>query len=134
MFNSPFSAWQATSVSIDARLAAGSESDISAATKILERVPKAMSHDPRACIDTLARARLAAYLHSESAASLLREAYDALAAAALVHEDQIHPYFYRLAESAKDVDDIVAQSALHAARLHERRVIEHAGPLWGRSA
>jgi len=133
LFNSPFSSWQGTSVAVDARIAAGSDSDIKAAQKLLERVPRAASRDPRACIDTLARARIAARCGSDSAPALLREAYDGLTVAAKVHEDQIHPYFYRLAESAKDVDDIVARKALQAARFHERRVIEHAGPLWGRA-
>ncbi len=131
LFNSPFSSWQGTSVAVDARIAAGSESDIRAARKLLERMPRASSRDPRSCIDTLARARVAARSGWDSAPALLREAFESLTVAAAVHEDQIHPYFYRLAESAKDVDDIVARKALQAARYHERRVIEHAGALWG---
>jgi DNA-binding SARP family transcriptional activator/tetratricopeptide (TPR) repeat protein len=133
LFNVPFSSWQAASVSVDARLAAGSESDVKAAQKIVERLPKAASQDPRACIDTLARARIAARSGWDSARALLREAYEQLTVAAAVHEDQIHPYFYRLAESAKDLDDIVARKALQAARYHEGRVMEQAGELWGQA-
>jgi DNA-binding SARP family transcriptional activator len=134
MLNTPFSVWQATSVSVDARLAAGSARDVNVAKVLLERLPQALSSDTRACLDILARARVSARLGDRNAPALLHMAFESLTAAAVGHPDQIHPYFYRLAESARGVDDFLSARALDIARTYEHRLIEQAGHLWGRSA
>ncbi len=133
-FNSPFCSWQALSVSVDARLATGSDRDVTAARLLLERVPVAASEDPRACLDVLARARVAARLRAAEAPELLRKAYESLITVSKVHADQVHPYFFRLAESARGIDDILAARAAACAHELEQRIIESAGAYWGRSA
>jgi hypothetical protein len=129
--NSALSSWQAASVTVDARLGAGSERDVAAAKLFLERVPPADSEDHRSCLDICARARVAAKLGSKRASELLQKAYTSLTVASSVHGDQIHPYFQRLAQSAQGIDDALAVRAADAARLHEQRVVEAAGALWG---
>jgi hypothetical protein len=130
--NSALSSWQALSVVVDARLASGSERDISAAQRFIERIPSGEdSNDHRRCLDIVARAHVAARLKSDRAAALLHDAFSSLKAASDGHPDQIHPHFYRLARSARSIDDLLALRALEAARYYEAAVIEAAGPLWG---
>lgn len=132
--NSGLCSWQALSVTVDARLGSGSERDIAAATSFLERVvPAGSSEDHRRCLDVLARARMAARLKLEQAPVLLREAFASLKTGGEGHPDQIHPHFYRLAQSAQGIDDLLALRATDAARFAERAVINAAGPLWGGS-
>ncbi len=129
--NSALGSWQALSVTVDARLGSGSERDIAAAKTFLERVPAAPSEDHRHCLDMLARARVAARIGSEQTPVLLHDAFASLKIGAAGHPDQIHPHFYRLAQSAQGIDDLLALRAIDTARAHERAVIEAAGPLWG---
>jgi hypothetical protein len=130
--NSALCSWQALSVTVDARLGSGSERDIAAATSFLERaVPAGNSQDHRRCLDVLARARIASRLKSEHAPVLLHEAFASLKTGAEGHPDQIHPHFYRLAQSAQGIDDLLALRAIDAAKSYERAVIDAAGALWG---
>jgi DNA-binding SARP family transcriptional activator/tetratricopeptide (TPR) repeat protein len=129
--NSALSSWQALSVTVDARLGSASPRDIAAARAFLERVPDVASVDHRKCLDVLARARVAARLRSEHAPHMLHEAFASLKNAGEGHPDQVHPHFFRLAESARGIDDLLALRATDEGRSREQAVIEAAGPLWG---
>jgi DNA-binding SARP family transcriptional activator/tetratricopeptide (TPR) repeat protein len=122
--------WQALSVAVNARLAAGTERDIAAARALVERMPPPEAGDPRAVLDQVARARLAARCAAPEAAHLLRAALTGLNELALIHADQVHPYYYLVAESARGIEDLVSARAAEAGRQHERRLIEAAGSLY----
>ncbi len=130
ILNSPMSSWQGLSVAVDARLASGTPRDISAARLLVDRLPPPQTRDRRAVLDPLARARVAAACAQPGAAGLLRSALDALTAGADYYPDQTHPYFFRLAESARGVEDIVSAQAAELGRQYERRLIEAAGALY----
>lgn len=129
--NSALSSWQAASVTVDARLGSGSDRDIAAAKIFLERVPPAVSQDHRSCLEISARARVAARMRMPDATGLLHKAFASLEDASRFHADQIHPYLFRLAQSARGIDDVLAAHVLAAARAHERHVAQAAGALWG---
>ena len=130
MLNSPMTSWQGLSVAVDARLASGSQRDLAAARSLVERIPPRHTADPRAALDPLARARVAARLGRPEAVQLIHEALSALIEVANYHADQMHPYFYRLADSAKGIDDLVSARANELAQRFERRLAEAAGELW----
>ncbi|MGB6984942.1 MAG: winged helix-turn-helix domain-containing protein [Candidatus Aquilonibacter sp.] len=132
MRNKP-NCWQALSVAVNARLAAGTERDIAAAQALLERMPPAEATDPRAVLDRVARARFAARCAAPEAADLLRTALTGLNELALIHADQVHPYYYLVAESARGVEDLVSARATEAGRHYERRLIAAAGVLYARN-
>ena len=117
-------------VAVDARLASGSQRDLAAARSLVERIPPRHTADPRAALDPLARARVAARLGRPEAVQLIHEALSALIEVANYHADQMHPYFYRLADSAKGIDDLVSARANELAQRFERRLAEAAGELW----
>jgi tetratricopeptide (TPR) repeat protein len=122
--------WQALSVAVNARLAAGTERDVASARSLVERTPVPDTPDLRAVLDHVARARLAARGAAPDASRLLGAALQGLNELSLLHADQVHPYYYLVAESARGVDDLLSARAAEAARKLERRLIEAAGPLW----
>lgn len=132
MLNSPMGSWQGLSVAVDARLASGSPRDLAAAKALVERIPPRHTQDPRSALDPLARARVAARLGRAEAPQLLRAALAALVEVAEYQPDQIHPYFFRLAESAKGIDDLIGARATELAQRYERRLAEAAADLWVR--
>jgi SARP family transcriptional regulator, regulator of embCAB operon len=133
MLNSPMSSWQGISVAVDARLAAGSPRDIAAARALVDRIPPLHTRDGRAVLEPLARARVAAVTGVPGAPMLIRDAFDALAAFAPNHPDQIHPYFFRLAESARGIEDFVSLRAAELGRHYEAGLIAAAGVLYARN-
>ncbi|MDE2483525.1 MAG: winged helix-turn-helix domain-containing protein [bacterium] len=126
--------WQAVSLAVNARLASGTERDIAAARAVLERMPAEETDDPRAVLDTAARARLAAACGDPDAPRMLHVAFEGLRELARVHADQVYPYYDLLAASARGIDDLLSARASESARGFERRLSEAAGPLWHGSA
>ncbi len=122
--------WQAVSLAVNARLASGSERDVAAARSILERMPAEPTDDPRAVVDETARARLAARCGEPEAARLLHTAFEGLRKVALIHADQVHPYYDLIAASARGLDDLLGARASDLARGYERRLIEASGSHW----
>lgn len=122
--------WQAVSLAVNARLAAGTERDVAAAQSVLERMPAEHTADPRAVVDATARARLAARCGDPGAVRLLHAAFEGLGQVARVHADQVHPYYDLIASSARGLDDLLSARATDLARAYERRLVEAAGPHW----
>lgn len=130
MRNSPMSGWQGVSVAVDARLAAGSPRDLGAARSVVERFPPVRTPDLRAVLDGVARARVAAACGMPDAPQRLRSAVEGLTRAAGFYPDQIHPYFFRLAESARGIDDLLGARAAELGRQYEQALIAAAGDLY----
>jgi DNA-binding SARP family transcriptional activator len=129
MRNSP-NCWQGLCVAVSARLAAGTERDAAAARALIERIAPARTTDPRAVLDRVARARFAARCASPDAAQLLRTAVEGLDEVAHMHADQVHPYYFHVAESARGIDDLLSVRATELGRTFEKRLIEAGGSLW----